>query len=107
MKQSTSNYNPSLTRLLDGVAIQRLQQIVRRVPAADHVYQFARDLVRVMRPHQKESPEWVSEMVQWGAGPLRRHLPDSCRQSPAILHGCMHVTTNDIVAACIRFCATA
>jgi len=99
MKQSTSNYNPTLTRLLDGVAIQRLQQIVRRVPAADHVYQFARDLVRATRPHQKESPEWVSEMVQWGAGPRAGIYLILAGKARAILHGRMHVTTNDIVAA--------
>jgi MoxR-like ATPase len=98
MKQATSNYNPSLTRLLDGVTIQRLQQVVRRVPAADHVYQFARDLVRASRPHQKESPEWISEMVQWGAGPRASIYLILAGKARAILHGRMHVTTNDIVA---------
>ncbi|HTV46809.1 MAG TPA: MoxR family ATPase [Phycisphaerae bacterium] len=98
MKQSTSNYSPTLTRLLDGVAIQRLQQIVRRVPAADHVYQFARDLVRATRPHQKDSLEWISEMVQWGAGPRASIFLILAGKARAILHGRMHVTTNDIMA---------
>src|SRR5437588_987077 len=38
MKQATSNYRPELARILDGESILRLQQIVRRVPVADHVY---------------------------------------------------------------------
>ena len=46
MKQATSSYVPSLSRLLDGEKILQLQQIVRRMPVADHVYAYARDLVR-------------------------------------------------------------
>src|SRR5688500_14771071 len=46
MKQATSEYVPSLGRMLDAERIMQLQQIVRRVPVAEHVYTYARDLVR-------------------------------------------------------------
>src|SRR5947199_8207190 len=46
MKQATTGYKAQLTRLLDGAAIMRLQEIVRRVPVAEHVYSYARDVVR-------------------------------------------------------------
>src|SRR5438270_9993828 len=49
MKQATSEYRPSLSRVLDGEKILELQQIVRRVPVAEHVYAYARDLVRATR----------------------------------------------------------
>src|SRR3954463_9399287 len=42
MKQATSEYRPQLSGILDGNAIIQLQQIVRRVPVADHVYAYAR-----------------------------------------------------------------
>ncbi|WP_410968651.1 AAA family ATPase, partial [Salmonella sp. SAL4443] len=38
MKQATSEYRPQLSRMLDAERIMQLQQIVRRVPVADHVY---------------------------------------------------------------------
>jgi MoxR-like ATPase len=97
MKQATSHYQPALSRLLDGETILYLQQIVRRVPAADHVYTFARDLVRASRPRQKESPTWINDLVQWGAGPRACIYLILAGKARAILNGRMHVTTDDIV----------
>ena len=61
--------SPNLSRLLDGPAIMQLQQIVRRVPVADHVYAYARDLVRATRAGEPGVPPFINDMVQWGAGP--------------------------------------
>src|SRR5213592_3906768 len=69
MKQATTNYRPELTRLLDGQAILNLQEIVRRVPVAEHVYAYARDLVRATRPSESDVAQFVKDYVQWGAGP--------------------------------------
>src|SRR3954471_9442863 len=63
MKQATTEYRPTLTRLLDAARITRLQQIVRKVPLAEHVYAFARDLVRATRPGEPGVAAWVNEMV--------------------------------------------
>src|SRR5437763_7755762 len=45
MKQATTSYKGQVSRVLDEAAIQKLQEIVRRVPVADHVFAYARDLV--------------------------------------------------------------
>src|SRR6202035_1689618 len=66
MKQATSNYRADLSRLLDGDKIIELQQIVRRVPVADHVFAYARDLVRATRPGEPGVPTYINELVQWG-----------------------------------------
>ncbi len=96
MKQATSYYKPALSRLLDGPTIQHLQQVVRRVPVADHVYRFARDVVRATRPHESEAPSWLGELVQWGAGPRASIYLILAGKARAILHGRMHVNTDDI-----------
>jgi len=98
MKQATSNYRPELQRLLDGEAIQRLQQIVRRVPVADHVFAYARDLVRATRPNEPGTPAFIHELVQWGAGPRASIYLIMAGKARAILHGRVHVTTEDIMA---------
>ena len=97
MKQAASHYKPALARLLDGPTIMHLQQIVRRVPVADHVYDLARDLVRMSRPREKEAPAWINDLVQWGAGPRASIYLILAGKARAILHGRMHVTTDDIV----------
>src|SRR5437588_6552782 len=62
MKQATSNYRAELSRLLDGEKILYLQQVVRRVPVADHVYAYARDLVRATRPGEPGVPAYVNDL---------------------------------------------
>ena len=96
MKQATTDYRPQVSRLLDGQSIQNLQQIVRRVPVAEHVYAYARDLVRATRPGEAEAPAFINEMVQWGAGPRASIYLIMAGKARAILHGRVHVTTDDI-----------
>jgi MoxR-like ATPase len=98
MKQATSEYRPSLTRMLDAEKIQQLQQIVKRVPVADHVYTYARDLVRATRPNEPGTPSYVNDMVQWGAGPRASIYLILAGKARAILQGRVHVTTQDITA---------
>ena len=97
MKQATTSYKGQVARLIDGAAIIRLQEIVRRVPVAEHVYAYARDLVRATRPKEPGVPAFVSEMVQWGAGPRASIYLILAGKARAILNGRVHVTTEDIV----------
>jgi MoxR-like ATPase len=96
MKQATSSYKAELARILDGESILRLQQIVRRVPVAEHVYHYVRDLVRATRPNEPGTPPFVNELVQWGAGPRASIYLILAGKARAILHGRVHVTTEDI-----------
>ena len=101
MKQVTSTYEAELSSALTGEEILRLQEIVRRVPAADHVFQYARDLARASRPATNEAPDFVNELVNWGAGPRAGIYMILAGKARAILHGRYHVTTDDIRAAAL------
>jgi MoxR-like ATPase len=96
MKQASSNYRADLSRVLDGQKILQLQQIVRRVPVADHVYRYARDLVRATRPGEAGVPPYINDLVQWGAGPRASIYLIMAGKARAILQGRVHVTTDDI-----------
>ncbi|HWE04877.1 MAG TPA: MoxR family ATPase [Tepidisphaeraceae bacterium] len=96
MKQASSEYRAELARLLDGDAIQALQKIVRRVPVADHVYAYARDLVRATRSGETGVPAYINDLVQWGAGPRASIYLILAGKARAILQGRVHVTTEDI-----------
>jgi len=98
MKQVTSAYQAELSVALTGEEILRLQEIVRRVPVADHVYQYARDLARASRPASPEAPDFVNELVNWGAGPRASIYMILGGKARAILHGRYHVTTEDVRA---------
>ncbi|MCI0463640.1 MAG: MoxR family ATPase, partial [Gemmataceae bacterium] len=98
MKQTTSTYRPDLQPILNGEQILRLQEIVRQVVVADHVFAYAADLVRATRPRDPGVPKFIPELVAWGAGPRASQYLILGGKARAILHGRLHVTTDDIKA---------
>ena len=96
IKQVTGTYAGKVSPVLSGEDIQRLQGIVRRVPVADHVIDYARDLARNSRPNQPDVPDFVREMVAWGAGPRAGIYLVLAAKARAILHGRFHATTEDV-----------
>jgi MoxR-like ATPase len=98
MKRATSHYMSELGPILSGQEILRLQDIVRRVPVAEHVYHYARNLARATRPKTPEAPIFIDELVSWGAGPRASIFLILGGKARAILHGRFHVTTEDVQA---------
>jgi len=96
MKMVTGTYQADLEVALTGEDILRLQQIVRRVPAAEHVFEYARDIARATRPKSPEAPDFVRELVHWGAGPRASIYMMMAAKARAILHGRYHATTEDV-----------
>jgi MoxR-like ATPase len=99
IRQVTGAAKASVQKLLDGKAVIELQDVVRRVPVADHVVEYASDLVRATRPKEAGVPDFVKEMVGWGAGPRAGIYLITAAKARAILQGRFHATTAD-VAAC-------
>jgi MoxR-like ATPase len=98
MKQTTSTYRPELQTLLDAEQILKLQEVVRQVVVADHVFAYAADLVRATRPRDVGVPKFIKELLSWGAGPRASQYLILGGKARAILHGRLHVTTDDIKA---------
>ncbi|MFO7956476.1 MAG: MoxR family ATPase [Candidatus Brocadiia bacterium] len=98
MKQVTGAYEADLEPVLTGEEILELQRIVRRVPVADHVFEYARALVRESRPGREEAPEFINELVEWGAGPRAGIYLILGARARSILHGRYHATTEDVRA---------
>jgi hypothetical protein len=80
----------------NGAEILEYQQLVRQVIVADHVFQYAADLVRATRPKDKGVPKFVPELIAWGAGPRASQYLILGGKARAILKGRLHVTTDDI-----------
>lgn len=68
-RETTGTAKEALAKLMDGEKIIAFQQLVRRVPVPDHLYDYAVEIVRKTRPAQPESPQWIKDTVGWGAGP--------------------------------------
>ena len=96
IKNVTGTYKPKVEKLLDSASVQRLQEVVKRVPVADHVVEYAATLVRASRPKQPEAPDFVKEMCAWGAGPRAGIYLITAAKARAILQGRFHATTGDV-----------
>ncbi len=96
MRQATSVSRPELKPLLTGEQILQLQDVVRQVAVADHVFAYAADLVRATRPRNPEAPQFIREQVAWGAGPRASLYLILGGKARAVLNNRLHVTTEDI-----------
>ncbi len=96
LKQTTGSHNPDLKPALTGPQILALQEVVRKVPVAEHVFVYARDLVRATRPDEKSAPGFIKKYLTWGAGPRAGQFLILGAKARAILEGRFHVTTEDV-----------
>jgi MoxR-like ATPase len=69
VKSTTSAYRPELERVLSAADIGALQALVRRVPVADEVLDYAVRLAAATRPESAGAPKFIKDWVSWGAGP--------------------------------------
>jgi MoxR-like ATPase len=68
-KRTTGADRQRVRKIIDGQTILNYQQLVRRVPVPDHIYDYAVALVRSTRPRVEDTPDWIKRWVTWGAGP--------------------------------------
>jgi MoxR-like ATPase len=87
LRATTGDESPSPATTLSAEHVIALQHLVRRVPVADHVFAYARDLVRCSRPTEPEAGEFVRRCVSWGAGPRAGQALILCAKARAVLLG--------------------
>jgi len=98
MKRVTTPSKVQLKPVLTGDQISTLQEIVLRVPVAEHVYAYAKKIVRSTRPAMGEAPEFIRNWINWGAGPRASLNLILAGKARAILNGQFHVSCEDIEA---------
>jgi len=96
VRLTTSNLKSHVTKVLSGADILGLQEIVRKVPVADHVTRYAVRLARMTRRGQEGVPEFVRDYVSWGAGPRASQYLVLAGKARAVLHGRYYVSSDDI-----------
>ncbi len=69
VKATTSNIDISLKHILDGDQIMQYQELIRRIPVADNVMEYAVKLVGKTRFSSEFAPQLTKDFITWGAGP--------------------------------------
>jgi MoxR-like ATPase len=87
VKATTGGREASLKVVLDANRILQLQKLVREVPVADNVVDFAVNLVRQTRPNENGAPPYIKDWISWGAGPRASQYLILGAKTRAILDG--------------------
>jgi MoxR-like ATPase len=87
VKTTTSLFSPTLNHVLAAEEIMAFQDLVRRVPVADNVIEFAVRLTTKTRPRTDHSPQFIKDWLSWGAGPRASQYLILGAKTRAILSG--------------------
>ena len=95
---TTSALEPQLEKAMSGSDIIGIQEIIRKVPAAEHVVRYAVELVRSTRPNDGSCPDSIRNWISWGAGPRASQYLVLGAKARAVMHGRYHISCEDIRA---------
>ncbi len=97
VEETTGLKLPKIKKILNCEEIIELQDIVRKVPVAKSVLEFAIKLVRLSRPNAEHAPEFVRKWISWGAGPRASQSLILAAKANCLLHGRFAVSCEDII----------
>ena len=98
VKSTTSGIDNELNTIIDRGDLLLYQDLVRRVPIADNVIEFAVDLVSKTRPQSEKAFAAVSGWIEWGAGPRASQYLVLGAKAKAVLDGRPAPEIDDIKA---------
>ena len=101
LTQSTSLERPEIHKLLSVNAIRNIQHVVSAVAVSPYVVEYTARLVRATRPKDPTSPEFVREILDWGAGPRAGQFLLAAGKAFAVMDGRCSVAIDDIQRAAI------
>ena len=103
LAHTTGNLDPPISIVATGEEIERLHAVVRDVPAAENVIDYAARLVRATRPVPagRGRPEFVNKWVRWGAGPRAGQALLLGAKARALLEGRSVVSLDDVRAVAL------
>ena len=99
LAHTTTADEPKVSAVATGEQIERARLLVREIPAAENVIDYAARLVRASRPSTADIegvPPFVRDWVRWGAGPRAGQALLLAGKARAVLHGRPAVSLDDV-----------
>ena len=101
VKRTTSDVETKVDAVLNSQEISDFQHLVRKVPIADNVVEYAVKLVHKTRPDGDQSPEISRQFLEWGAGPRASQYLVTGAKCNALLNGKYSPDIEDVQAVAI------
>ncbi len=97
-KNTTNDIPVEINSILSATEILEYQHLIRRVPIADNVVEYAVNMATNTRPSSKNAPEIVKKYIDWGAGPRASQNLVLAAKAYAAIHGKYSPDIEDIQA---------
>ncbi|MFP6675498.1 MAG: MoxR family ATPase, partial [Pirellulaceae bacterium] len=93
---TTRNEKSEVRKVLSAKAIVNVQRLVQSVAVSEFVVKYVAKLVRSTRPADESAPEYVQDMVDWGAGPRAGQFLIQGGKALAAMDGRFSVAIDDV-----------
>jgi MoxR-like ATPase len=93
---TTRGEKSEVSKVLSGRAIVNLQNLVGKVAVSEYIVQYVSKLVRSTRPGDESSPQYVKDLVDWGAGPRAGQFLIHGGKALAAMDGRFSVAIEDV-----------
>ncbi len=101
VKQTTADLKAVVDPLFTAQEIIDFQQLIRRIPVADNVIEYAVTLVSKTRPDNNLATEFVKNYLDWGAGPRASQNLILAAKTHAVFNGKFSPDIEDVKAVAI------
>lgn len=98
VKATTSDKKTQVNALFTAQQIIDFQQLIRRIPVADNVIEYAVSMVGKTRPNSQTAPQLVKNYIDWGAGPRASQNLILAAKTHAAIHGKFSPDFEDVQA---------
>jgi MoxR-like ATPase len=98
VKQTTSTHSSLVEVVFDATAVLEFQSLIRRIPVADNVVEYAVRMISKTRPNTASASEKIQEFVSWGAGPRASQNLILAAKTHAVIHGKFSADIEDVQA---------
>jgi len=99
VQTTTSEYKASLNKVVSSDELIVFQDLVRKVPVAPNVIEFAVKVSNMTRPINGNAPKYVKDWVTWGAGPRASQYLVMAAKTRSIIQGRFTPNIDDIKAS--------
>jgi MoxR-like ATPase len=96
LSATTKGEQPELKKVLSGKAIVNLQKLVTSVPVSEYTVDYVTRLVRATRPADEKSPQFIKDLIDFGAGPRAGQALIMGGKAMAAMDGRFSVSLDDI-----------
>jgi MoxR-like ATPase len=101
VKNTTTNTLQEVNSIFSAEEILDIQQLIRKIPVADNVVEYAVSLVSKTRPNTNKSTDFIKNFVDWGAGPRASQNLILAAKAHAAVNGKYSPDIEDVKAVAI------